>query len=48
MFTGTWINYLTAIGSVGLMDKRMDLSVCKKVSSDGFFFGLTSANSSVI
>lgn len=39
---------LTLIGSEDLMDERMDFIVCKKVSNDGFFFGLTSANSSVI
>lgn len=44
----TYMLTLTFRGSVGLMDKRMDLIVCRKESRDGFFLGLTSANSSVI
>jgi len=38
---------LTSTGSVAGIEMRVDLSACRNASIDGFFFGLTSANSSV-
>jgi len=46
-FTKLILLLLTSAGSVGGIEIRTDLSVCKNASIDGFFFGLTSASSSV-